>query len=57
MAVMIHPINRQEILECECDPTMVHMTIKGLLSKISPDWTSGGAICAQELIDDAITIL
>ena len=30
VAMVIHPTNRQEILECECDFSLLHQTLRGL---------------------------
>jgi hypothetical protein len=59
VAVLVHPLNRREILEADCDPATIHMTIRSLLSRIVNDWESPaeGVIAAQELIGDAIAFM
>jgi hypothetical protein len=56
VAVLCHAQNRQEILQAECDPATVHMTVHTLLSHIVNDWeeVEGVGITCQELIGDAI---
>jgi hypothetical protein len=59
VAVLVHPLNRRQILEADFDQATIHMTIRSLLSHIVNDWESRaeGVITAQELIGDAISFM
>lgn len=61
VAVIVHSNNRLEIFDSVAseDPCMVHIAMRGMLSKITVDHDNDTTdlIPSQELIDDALTIL
>ena len=58
VALILHPTNREEILEAECDQAMVHMTMLRFAKRLAGDWdTSGDGIPAQDIIESGIAMM
>lgn len=58
VALLLHPLNRPDILSSECDQAMVHMTMLTFAPRISGDWDDPRTnVTAQCLLDQAVAFM